>query len=282
MKTDALYLSLFETTPSLALRLAGYDIAEAAAYTCSSEELKKTFRVDVVFTPPRVDLPLILAEVQFQKEVGIYDRLVASAAIERLQFPLYADVRMVLFFANRLLDTGAGIWQPLVDAGTLHVVYLDEATLLPLERALSLEEQACLLLMRVTVSPADRAADNRVAAEFGRVVAPLRSEALGSEQMVRVLKDFFINLYLSKYKSITIEEIASMIDSIAIFDDIGESRAVQEYAEERVQKATRTATHVATLSNAVSFIRAGVGIEQVASILGLSVSEIESAAGSLE
>ena len=273
MKTDALYLNLFSTAPALALRLAGYDLAEAAAYTCSSEELKKTFRVDVVFTPPRANLPLILAEIQFQKDTGIYDRLVASAAIERLQFPLYADVRMVLFFANRLLDTGAGIWQPLVDAGTLHVVYLDEATLLPLERALSLEEQACLLLMRVTVSPADRAADNRVAAEFGRVLAPLRSEALGSEQMVRVLKDFFINLYLSKYKSITIEEIASMIDSIAIFDDIGESRAVQEYAEERVQKATRTAT----LSNALSFIQAGLGVEQVASILGLSVAEIEAA-----
>jgi hypothetical protein len=61
---------------------------------------------------------------------------------------------MVIFFANRSVDAGAGMWQPLVDAGTLQVVYLDEATeLLLKEQSFSPLERASLLLARVTVSP---------------------------------------------------------------------------------------------------------------------------------
>jgi hypothetical protein len=46
------------------------------------------------------------------------------------------------------------MWQPLVDAGTLQVVYLDEATeLLLKEQSFSPLERASLLLARVTVSP---------------------------------------------------------------------------------------------------------------------------------
>lgn len=89
MKTDVLYLNLFETAPTLALHLAGYDFERASENTCSSEELKKTFRVDAVLTPPSEDLPLVLAEVQFQRESGIYARLVSSCAIMQLQSPLY-------------------------------------------------------------------------------------------------------------------------------------------------------------------------------------------------
>ena len=86
MKTDALYLNLFETTPSLALRLAGYDSERGNEYTCRSGELKRSFRVDVVLTPPpESDLPLILAEVQFHRDTDFYHRIVASYAVACIQ-----------------------------------------------------------------------------------------------------------------------------------------------------------------------------------------------------
>jgi predicted transposase YdaD len=275
MKTDALYLNLFEVSPSLALHLAGYDIARASEYTCHSEELKKTFRVDAVLTPPpESDLPLVLAEVQFQKESGIYARLVASCAIMLVQSPEYREVRMVIFFANRSVDAGAGMWQPLVDAGTLQVVYLDEATeLLLKEQSFSPLERASLLLARVTVSPYNRERDDAVALEFSRTLVPIEDK-----RSLQEFKNFFINLYLDKYNTLTYTEVHAMIASTEIFDDIGKSLAVRQYAEQYAQEvAAKT-----RLESALAMVSAGIPVEQVATILGLSPTAIASALASSE
>jgi predicted transposase/invertase (TIGR01784 family) len=272
MKTDALYLNLFETTASLALRLAGYDSERGNEYTCTSGELKRSFRVDVVLTPPpESDLPLVLAEVQFQPNPDIYDRLVASYAIARLQRGTeYRSVRMVLFFKNRSVDTGAEVWQPMVESGTLHVVYLDEATEQIAEdlSTTSLEEHITSLLARLTVTPENRQTDSVVVQALrGAVVS------LASPERRRFFTELFVNLFFSKYRTLSTEEIRAMIDTREIFDDIGESRAVQEYAEEYAQKQ-RAKT---TIANAVALVRAGINLEQVAAILHLSEAEIRSA-----
>ena len=270
MKTDALYLNLFETTPSLALRLAGYDSERGNEYTCRSGELKRSFRVDVVLTPPpESDLPLVLAEVQFQRSTDIYHRIVASYAIARIQQEDDGrEVRMVIFFKSRSVDTGAGVWRSLVRAGILQVVYLDEATGGIVSSALSAEEQASLLLIRLTVSPEERQADVALAQEFGRVVDPLKGERLYEQ-----FRDFFVNLFVSKYENLSLTEVLAMIDSTEIFDDIGKSRAVREYAETQVQKA-QAATR---MESALAMLSAGIPLEQVATILGISVSDITAA-----
>jgi predicted transposase YdaD len=276
MKTDALYLNLFETTPSLALRLAGYDSERGNEYTCTSGELKRSFRVDVVLTPPaESDLPLVLAEVQFQRNTDIYHRIVASCAIACIQQTAEEEreVRMVIFFKNRSVDTGAGRWQSLVNDDELHVVYLDEMSIGARDSTLSVEEQASLLLIRLTVSPEDQGSDEALAQEFGRVVSPLKGQRLYEQ-----FRDFFVNLFVSKYEDLSLTEILAMIDSTEIFDDIGKSLAVRQYAEIQIQQAAEQAT----LKNAVSFIRAGIPVEQVATILGLSPTAIASALASPE
>jgi len=264
MRTDALYLNLFETAPSLALRLSGCGTERANEYTCASLELKKAFRVDVVLTPPSVDLPLVLAEVQFQREPDIYHRLVASGAIARIQSPEYPDVRMVILFASRGVDTGAGAWQPLVDAGTLRVVYLDEATAELMNAEFTPEEQSALLLARLTVSPSDRTGDDVIVHHLGVAIHAMQTRSLQT-----FFRDLFVNLYVSKYKTLSIKEIRAMIDTREIFDDIGESLAVQEYAQEQSAKTT--------IANAVALVRAGINLEQVAAILHLSEAEIQAA-----
>ena len=270
MKTDALYLNLFETTPSLALRLAGYDSERGNEYTCTSGELKRSFRVDVVLTPPPdSNLPLVLAEVQFHRKTDIYHRIVASYAIARIQQEEEGrEVRMAIFFKDRSVDTGADVWRSLVNDGILQVVYLDEITRGALPPALSVEEQASLLLIRLTVSPEEQAADEALAAEFGRTLRPLQGEILYEQ-----FRDFFVNLFVSKYENLSLTEILAMIDSTEIFDDIGKSRAVREYAETQVQKA-QAATR---MESALAMLAAGIPLEQVANILHLPQAAIESA-----
>jgi FixJ family two-component response regulator len=68
-----------------------------------------------------------------------------------------------------------------------------------------------------------------------------------------------------------------MINTAEIFDDIHESLAVQQYGEEVAAK-TKLETQLKTkLENALSFVNAGIPIEQVASILNLSIEAIEEA-----
>jgi predicted transposase YdaD len=177
---------------------------------------------------------------------------------------------MVIFFKNRSVDTGARVWQPIVESGTLHVVYLDEATEQIAEdlSTTSLEEHITSLLARLTVTPENRQTDSAVVQALrGAVVS------LASPERRRFFTELFVNLFFSKYRTLNTEEIRAMIDTREIFDDIGESRAVQEYAQEYAQEQSAKTT----IANAVALVRAGINLEQVASILHLSEAEIRSA-----
>jgi hypothetical protein len=105
--------------------------------------------------------------------------------------------------------------------------------------------------------------------EFGQTIASMRGESLQKE-----LHDFFVNLYLEKYATITYTEILTMIASTEIFDGIGNNVSVKEYAEKEAKKAT--------LKNAVAFVRAGIPLAQVANILGIAEAEITTALDSPE
>jgi hypothetical protein len=61
-----------------------------------------------------------------------------------------------------------------------------------------------------------------------------------------------------------------MIASSEIFDGIGNNISVKEYAEKYAEQATQAAT----LTNAVALVRAGIPLEQVASILNISEERI--------
>jgi hypothetical protein len=89
-------------------------------------------------------------------------------------------------------------------------------------------------------------------------------------------KNFFINLYLDKYNTLTYTEVHAMIASTEIFDDIGKSLAVRQYAEQYAQEvAAKT-----RLESALAMVSAGIPVEQVATILGLSPTAIASALAS--
>ncbi|TAE27363.1 MAG: DUF2887 domain-containing protein [Candidatus Kapaibacterium sp.] len=281
MKTDALYLNLFATAPILALRLAGLRGERASEYICASEELKKAFRVDALFTPPSPELPLIVAEVQFQRNPEIYDRLVASFAIKRLQSPMYTDIRMVIYFASRSIDTGATVYEPLVRSGLLNVVYLDEATEALERDDFTAEELSCLLLARLTVTPTNQKDDTEIVNELADTVVSMRGTAKQKEFL-----ELFVDLFHSKYKHLQKEEIRAMLDArtiLDIFDDIGESLAVQQYAKEyakeyardSIVQAVQNTEKITTLENARAMLFHGSQPEFVAKVLKLPPEVVE-------
>ena len=268
MKTDILFYTLFEIEPALLLHLAHLDIPNTVAYQFQAIELKDSSRrADAVLLPNTTDAPLIVAEVQFWRDATIYHRIINETTRLLLQMPEYLQAQMVVLFPSREIDTGAGVWAGLVESGVLKVVYLNEVLeekAGEVEHDRSPEERTALLLLNLTVSPDDEAADRTRLPDFVQNVVATKNIALQ-----KVFRDLFVSLYTSKYKHLTIEEVRAMINTAEIFDDIGESRAVQQYGDERV--------HQAKIESALAMLDAGILIEQVASILNLSVEAIEEA-----
>ena len=264
MKTDFLFYSLFELEPRLLLHLAHLNIADNVAYQFQAIELKETAkRSDAVFLPNTTDAPVIVAEVQFWKDASIYNRLVSESARLRLQMPEYPHLQMVVVFPSRAIDPGAGVWSALVQAGVIRIVYLNEA-LEEHDSDHSPEERTALWLMNLTVSPNDELSDRTKLPTFVQNVVATKSIALQ-----KMFRNLFVSLYTSKYKHLTIQEVRAMINMTEIFDDIHESLAVQQYGEEQREKGK--------MENALSFVNAGIPIEQVASILNLPIEAIEEA-----
>ena len=271
MHTDILFYKLFETQPHLVMHLAGLEQLRDVPYRLQSVELKeKAQRTDAVLFPEPgapADAPIIVCEVQFWQDARIYNRLVSETALLSFQHPAEQRFQMVLILPNRAADTDAGVWQLLKDGGAIEVVYVEEA-LASITSEQSAEERTAMLLMQLTVTPVNRAADDALLPTIRQTIAATRNEGLQ-----RLFRDLFVSLYASKYKNISLEEIRAMIDTREIFDDIGESLAVQQYAQQYAQKAKMEGK----LESAIAMVGLGISVEQTASALGLSVSAVEEA-----
>jgi predicted transposase/invertase (TIGR01784 family) len=278
MKTDTLFYKLLEAQPSLLLRLAHLETLANVPYRFQSIELKeKAQRADGILLPEQgapTDAPVIVSEFQFWTDKLIYTRLVSETALLHLQMPEYNRFQMVLVLRSRTIDVEAGVWQPMCDSGAIHVVYLDEATEHE-ENFAAPEEQAAFYLMHLTVTPENRTADDALVPKLGSTIAQTKSHALR-----RMFQDLFVSLYVSKYKDLTIQEVRAMISTVEIFDDIHESLAVQQYGEEVAAKAKLEGKLEGKLESALAMLDSGIQIEQVASILNLSVQSIQEARNS--
>jgi predicted transposase/invertase (TIGR01784 family) len=125
MKTDAIFYQLFQTLPDLFFELAGIEYSES--YQFQAVELKQTaFRLDGIFVPQDVDLPLIFVEVQFQKDATFYGRFFSEIMLYLYQQqPKQTAWQAVAIFPSRTIDNGSlRHYEPLVSR--LQRIYLDE------------------------------------------------------------------------------------------------------------------------------------------------------------
>lgn len=276
MKTDILFYKLLEIEPALLLHLAHIEPPEGVQYQFQAIEVKDMAkRTDAVLLPNITAAPLIVAEVQYRRDETIYHRIINETTRLLLQMPEYKQVQMVVLFPYRTTDPGSGVWTGLVESGVLRVVIMEEeveAQVAAAPTPVRAEEQAALRLIGLTVSENNEAADRKKLPHIVRTIA-----ASADASTRKVLLQLLTNLYLSKYKHITIEELEAMLHLEEIFDDLHENVSVKRYGEEIATK-TRLETQLQTkLESALAMLNAGILIEQVASILNLSVEAIEEA-----
>src|SRR5438876_6492569 len=100
----------------------------AARYQYEALEFKETaHRVDGVFRPKEPGLPLYFLEVQFYRLPSVYaDILVKAYTYLKQHDPTQVYYAVVLFASRDLAPTGVAPYQPLLDAGMLQAIYLEE------------------------------------------------------------------------------------------------------------------------------------------------------------
>ncbi|AKG21071.1 hypothetical protein IJ00_06965 [Calothrix sp. 336/3] len=75
MKTDSIFYSIFQSFPNTFFELINQPPSLAQVYQFSSVEVKQlAFRIDGVFLPNTLELPIYFAEVQFQPDKKFYSR----------------------------------------------------------------------------------------------------------------------------------------------------------------------------------------------------------------
>src|SRR5580704_13937545 len=132
MITDPLFYRLFETSPETFFLLLGFsfDSAKEMAdrYQYQAIEFKETsHRVDGVFLPKELELPLYFLEVQFYQLPSVFaDLLVKVYTYLKQHEPGQRFCAVVLFASRSLEPTELAPYQPLLDAGLIRRFYLDE------------------------------------------------------------------------------------------------------------------------------------------------------------
>jgi len=128
MKNDALFYEFFSSDPALVFALLGEP--SVSGYCFDAVEMKEAaFRMDGLLLPPanRPDLPIIVAEVQFQEEETLY----SGAFCEVLQYvhrhPEVQQWRLLFVFGSRGLEPErTKPFEPLLNSSWVRQIYLDE------------------------------------------------------------------------------------------------------------------------------------------------------------
>ncbi len=286
MKTDKLIYSIFQESPETALALLGYDEALSRHYAFQSIEVKeKSYRIDGVLLPDLPDLPVVILEIQFQVDEFIYERILSETLIFRAQNRQFPQTQMVVMFASRNLDTGAGMFEPLVKSGAIRPIYLSEVLN---EETRNLGQ----MLLLLTVKKSSLASDLEVAKTF--------KEILDKPETPYARKRFFLNLlvnvFLEKHEPLTYQELEAMIKMEEIFDfsnnrlvhDIARHTIAPEIAKELAKDIAKDmakdiakdmAQEIARskqLAEIPALRRFGLTNEQIAEALQLPLEEVQS------
>jgi predicted transposase/invertase (TIGR01784 family) len=107
VKTDSIFFRIFQTRPSILFELLGVPSELGDCYDFQSVEVKQTaFRIDGVFVPrpDALDRTVIFAEVQFQSDEYLYDRMFAEIGLYLVQHRDTFNWRAVAIFPRRSLE----------------------------------------------------------------------------------------------------------------------------------------------------------------------------------
>ncbi|MEA5618599.1 Rpn family recombination-promoting nuclease/putative transposase [Cronbergia sp. UHCC 0137] len=135
MKTDTIFYTLLQNLPDVFFELLKQSPRLASHYEFSSVEIKELARrIDGLFLP-KVEYPqdpIYFVEVQFQSDDDLYWRLMTEVFVYLNQYRPIQPWKAVVLWAKRSIDSGVPlVYQTLLAAGQIHVIYLDELTQAP-------------------------------------------------------------------------------------------------------------------------------------------------------
>jgi predicted transposase/invertase (TIGR01784 family) len=129
MRRDTIFYQLFRQSPTLLFELLPQPPELATQYIFESIEVKETaFRMDGVFLPPDRSGLIYFAEVQFQADELLYERMLSEISIYTYRNRnSFADWRAVAIYPSRSVEqSNLNIASEMLNSGRITPIYLDE------------------------------------------------------------------------------------------------------------------------------------------------------------
>ena len=127
METDSFFYQVFKRLPQTVFELLGLPSEQALAYRFDSVEVKKSLRIDGVFLPIKVGLPVMFVEVQFQPLANFYANLFGKVFWYLAENDPGQEWLAVALFPSRTLEpTRRGPYEDLLGSPRVKRIYLDE------------------------------------------------------------------------------------------------------------------------------------------------------------
>jgi predicted transposase YdaD len=132
METDSFFCQLLKQLPETLFDLLGLPVEGAKSYRFDSVEVKKSFRLDGLFTSAKIHLPVYFVEVQFRRKPNFYANLFAKVFWYLEENDPSQEWRAVAIFRNRATEPeNLGPYADLLNSARVTRVYLNELRISP-------------------------------------------------------------------------------------------------------------------------------------------------------
>lgn len=261
MKMDALLYDLFKTFPALFFELIGQDPHLAEGYCFASVEVKQiAFRLDGVLIPEDPRQPLYFLECQFQRDNGIYLRLIAQIAIYVRRKNFQGNWHAVVLFHRRSMDPGVPEgYREFEVSGKVQRFYLEEQ-----------ESQGSLAFKVLGLL---RTPKRSLKASVEELMSQVQSENLDPGRREQIM-DMLETIVISKFPKLSRQEIEAMLK----IESLRNTRVFQEGVEEGVEKGREEGVEKgreeARLRIILRLVALEVPVEKIAEAAELSIEQV--------
>ncbi|WYL97024.1 MAG: Rpn family recombination-promoting nuclease/putative transposase [Gloeotrichia echinulata IR180] len=265
MKRDSIYYQIFKRFPGLLFQLVDHPPQQAQNYRFESVEVKETaFRIDGVFLPPKdaTSRVIYFAEVQFQKDEGLYHRFFTEAMMYlNRNRSGYDDWFCVVIFPSRSLEpSDRKTHRIYLNSNQVQRIYLDELGE-PNQQPIGIN------LMQLTV-----VSDEVMAQQARLLIERVQLESTDTLLKTEIL-DIITTIAVYKFSSLSREEVEAMLgltlEQTRVYQD-AKAEGLEQGREEREAEMLRVTVPL--------LLKTGMTIEQIAQQLKVDVEAVQLAA----
>ena len=258
MRTDTIFYQLFQIMPNLLSELLG---REEENYQFQSVEIKElSRRIDGVFFPVGEDAhqPIYFAEVQFQGDERLYERLLTETFLYLGQYRPERPWLCVALWARRSIETPIPRhYEALAAAGLLRVLYLEELGIGSLGKS---------VLQLVTIS------DDLVSGAVQRVVSQVRE--LTDESFQRQVIELVERMLVYRFPDFSREVLQAMFTDVDLKKTRFYREVFQEGLEEGIQEGIQEGRLEERRQLIVRLQQRGFSQQEVMEMLELSLEQV--------